>query len=200
MKWASTPTGLRRPQPGGHNPVGVGTFCGHIPRVARASRLRCATARHAQPWAERRNPFGIGRRAHFHYPQVPSACRRSAKGANPYQPGPTAQEQPAMRTGGLKARSNIREGASLFIVVVTLLNLLTPHPGPLPVEGRVGGAGLQPLMKIVGPCPGPLAQAGMMTGLWPCGGNAATNRGSYKASGARRPMDCGGTTPLWLHG
>ena len=34
---------------GGRNPVGVGNFCGCFPRVARAS----------QPWALRRNPFGI---------------------------------------------------------------------------------------------------------------------------------------------
>src|ERR1039458_1820481 len=45
-----TPTGLRlQATTGGHNPVGVGAFWSSSPRVARCS----------QPWALRRNPFGI---------------------------------------------------------------------------------------------------------------------------------------------
>ena len=40
-------------------PLGLFAFGHTFPRVARPSRLRFATARHAQPWALNRNPFGI---------------------------------------------------------------------------------------------------------------------------------------------
>jgi prepilin-type N-terminal cleavage/methylation domain-containing protein len=60
---ATTPKGLcPRPDHSGkcRNPVGVESFFDPLPRVARASRLRFATTRHAQPWAEGRSPFGAG--------------------------------------------------------------------------------------------------------------------------------------------
>jgi hypothetical protein len=59
-----TPTGLcPRPNDGGkcRNPVGVESSFDKLPRVARASRLRFATTRHAQPWAGGCSPFGAGR-------------------------------------------------------------------------------------------------------------------------------------------
>jgi hypothetical protein len=44
----------------GRNRVAVGALDIARPRVARASRLRCAPAQRAQPWAGGHNPLGIG--------------------------------------------------------------------------------------------------------------------------------------------
>ena len=55
----STPTGLCPVCPDAPQPRWGWEPTARFPKVARASRLRCAAARHAQPWALGRNPVGI---------------------------------------------------------------------------------------------------------------------------------------------
>jgi len=82
----------------GHNPVGVEPFRGPRPRVARAS----------QPWAERRNPFGIPRKvvgnAKSPLPLFPGAWGARSKVSLGLISRPRPKHQPPSRRSGAMAR------------------------------------------------------------------------------------------------
>ena len=93
--------------------------------------------RGAQRW-----PPGLGvRQSSLFFPHTFRGSFRQHQRCEPYQPGPTAQVSMFPRRRGLKARP-MRPGAPR----------MNRAFGPLPLLHQQ---------------PGPLAQAGMSTGLWP---------------------------------